>query len=321
LNTPFYAGNHPLCHFVDLNQDGVNDVLFASKLASSDLESDTLYGFVTHSKLLRAFRIPPWRILTFQPGASLLLGPNGDPKMNREYDEYLPPWDIVNFFSTNLSNGKAILIVSSGMGQAPDQIAVLDGGLKKLGEYWHAGVLGYGQFASYNGQERIFLGGVNNGYHSATLIAFDPNKIAGTTDLSVDLPDRALKFGLLKVGTREHLEPLGPGTETCRVIFTRTCIAKAKLHIEPYNRLVGLTVTDSRIFATIAESEKGESRVRVVYEMDRHLNLVEAAPTTEFRQRHSELERAGLLDHVFSAEELKPLIHVLPGCEFVEKRK
>ena len=70
---------------------------------------------------------------------------------------------------------------------------------------------------------------------------------------------------------------------------------------------------------TVAEGEKEESRIRVVYEMDRHLNLVEAAATTEFRHPHMELERAGLLDHAFSPQELKPLIHVLPGCEFVEK--
>jgi hypothetical protein len=59
--------------------------------------------------------------------------------------------------------------------------------------------------------------------------------------------------------------------------------------------------------------------VRVVDEMDRHFNLVEAGPTTEFRQRHMELENTGSLDHSFSLEELKPLVRVLPGCEFLEK--
>jgi hypothetical protein len=53
--------------------------------------------------------------------------------------------------------------------------------------------------------------------------------------------------------------------------------------------------------------------------MDRHLNLVLAFPNAKCQQRHLELERARLLDHAFSMDELKPLIHVLPGAEFVEK--
>jgi hypothetical protein len=207
------------------------------------------------------------------------------------------------------------------MNNAPNQIATLDRGLNKLGEYWHSGQLKYGQFASFNGGDRIFLGGVNNGYHSATLITFDPTKIGGTTDLSLDLPYRAPLFSIFATGSRSHLSPLGPGTETCQVLFERTCVAKAKPHAEPYNRVIDLKVTEDRIIVRVAEGEREDTAATVVYEMDRHLNLIEAAPNTKFRQRHLELEREGLLDHAFSPQELKPLIHVLPGCEFVVQAK
>ncbi len=321
LDHLFYAEHPPLCQYVDLDHDGVLDVLFPLKPAKSGLESDALYGFITPSRLLRMWHAVPSSMLTFQPGAALVVGPNGDPKVNRQYDEYLPPYSIVSIFSKRVSNGDAKIIVSSGMGEAPDQIAVLDGSFNKLGEYWHSGELNYGQFAEYNGQDRIFLAGVNNGYRSATLVTFNPDNVDGTTDLSRDLPDQTPKFAILAVGNRRQLRKLGSGTETCRVLFERTCIAKAKPHREPYNRVADFRVTEDRVFVTVAEGEKEQSRIRVMYELDRHLNLVEAAPTTEFQQRHMELERAGLLDHTFSMEELKPLVHVLPGCEFVEKEK
>lgn len=85
--------------------------------------------------------------------------------------------------------------------------------------------------------------------------------------------------------------------------------------------MIDLNVTDDRIIVRVAEGEREATPENVVYEMDRHLNLIEADPNTKFRQRHFELERAGLLDHAFSMQELKPLIHVLPGCEFVEKEQ
>ncbi len=321
LNHLYYAAFPPLCKFVDLNHDGVADVIYSLKTATSELDGDTLYGLVTPSRFLRSLHVAPSLRLTFHPGVDLVVGPNSDPELNRKYDEYLPPYFVEEVFSKSLGNGNARIVVSSGMGESPNQITVLDGGFNKLGEYWSAGLLKYGQFATYHGHDRIFLGGVDNGYRSATVVAFDPDHVSGTTDLSLDLPDRMPIFAILATGERSHLSAPGPGTETCRVLFARTCVAKAKPKREPYNRVIDLRVNKDRIFVTVAESEKEDSRVRVVYEMDRHFNLVEAGPTTEFRQRHMELERAGLLDHAFSPEELKPLVRVLPGCEFVEREK
>jgi DNA-binding winged helix-turn-helix (wHTH) protein len=318
LNRVSYAAHPPLCRFVDLDNDGVEDVLFAFTPAASDFDSDTLYGFLTRPRILRRLMGTPSRTLTFAPGTGLVVGPNSNIEIAKKYDEYLPPYSIAGVFAHTNKDGQVRVIVSSAMGQAPDQIAVLDGGFKKIGEYWHSGVLKYGQFARWNGHDRIFLGGVNNGYRSATLVAFDPNNVRGGTDLSLSLPDRMPVFTILATGTKSRLSPPGLGTETCRVLFQRTCVAKTKPHWEPYNRLIGLTVTEDRITVRVAEGEKEEMPETVVYELDRHLNLIEAAPTTQFRQRHFELERAGLLDHPFSIQEFKPLIRVLPGCEFVE---
>jgi len=319
FNGGFYATHAPLCGFADLDGDGVDDVLFSVRPAGLEFESDILYGFITRSRILRRLSPSPSRTLTFKPGAPLVVGPNSDPTSSKPYDEYLPPYQVLGIFPEKAGNGSPRIVVSSAMGQAPNQIAVLDGRLKKVSEYWHAGHLRHAQFAKYNGKDRIFLAGVNNGYHSAALVAFDPDHIKGTTDLSVALPDRAPLFAILAVGTKGHLSRLGAGTETCRVIFERTCVARARPYRRPYNRIISLAVTENRISVTVAEGESEQTPETIVYEMDRHLNLIEAYPNTKFRQRHFELEKAGLLDHAFSPQELKPLMHVLPGCEFVEK--
>ncbi len=319
LNTQRYRDRPPLCRFADLDRDGVADVLFVLNPAAFNLESDTLYGFITPSRLMRRFHASPKRTLTFHPGASLVVGPNSDPASKKPYDEYLPPYAIAGVYPEPVGGSENRIVVSSVLNEAPNEITVLKGDLTKVSEYWHAGHLRYGQFATYNGKERIFLAGVNNGYHAATLVAFDPNNVNGTTDLSLDLPNRDLGFTVLAKGTRGHLSPLGAGTETCRVLFERTCVAKAKPHREPYNRVINLTVNADRIIVTIAEGEREDMPETVTYFMDRHLNVVDLGANTNFRQRHLELEQERLLDHPFSLQELKPLIHVLPGCEFVEK--
>jgi len=114
------------------------------------------------------------------PGADSVVGLNSDGTIAG----YLRPYIIAGVFTRNNRDSRARIVVSSVTNYAPNQIAVLDSDLKKISEYWHTGHLRYGQFAKYNGHDRLFLGGVNNGYHSATLVAFDPSNINGTTDLS-----------------------------------------------------------------------------------------------------------------------------------------
>jgi hypothetical protein len=55
--------------------------------------------------------------------------------------------------------------------------------------------------------------------------------------------------------------------------------------------------------------------------MDRQFSLIEGVANENFWQRHFEIQSAGLLDHEFSPQESKPMVHVLPRFEFVEKGK
>jgi DNA-binding winged helix-turn-helix (wHTH) protein len=317
LNRGWYQSRPPLCRFVDLNGDGINDVVFASIPEDSDVASGTLYGYLSHTAILRRFHVQPSTVYTFTPGVPLVVGPNSDRTSSRQYDPYLPPYFIQNVFAEQVNGLFERLVVTSTMNEAPNQIAVLNSKLQKVSEYWHTGQLSFGQFATYEGKERLFLGGVNNGYHSATLVTFDPKKISGTTDLSVNLPYRAPLFTVLAVGSPGHLSPLKAGTETCRVIFERSDVAKVKPYAQPYNRVVALKVADNDIVVIIAQSEKQDAAETTTYQLDRHLNLLDAYGNTGFRQRHVQLQQEGLLDHPYSNQELKSLVHILPGCEFV----
>ena len=316
LSRERYDAEGSFCKYVDLDGDGTADVVFSLKRQEYLFKGDTLYGFITRSRMLRKLRPTPAQTLTFQPGADLVVGLNSDGTIAKPDEGYLRPYTIGGIFTRNNVNSGAQIVVSSVTNYAPNQIAVLDGDFKKTSEYWHTGHVKYGQFANYNGHDRLFLGGVNNGYRSATLIVFDPNNIHGTTDLTMRMPDWRPDFAVYAGGSRGHLTPFGPGTETCRVLFERTCVAKVNPYRQPYNRIIGFTVKEDRVSLTVAEGEREDTPENVVYEMDRHLNLIEAYANTKFQQRHLQLEREGLLDHAFSSEELKPLIHVLPGCEF-----
>jgi hypothetical protein len=321
LDKHWYSNARKYCNFADLNGDGIPDVLFDERPASFEIDSDVLNSFITRSRIWRKLNRSPIRAATFTPGAPLVVGPSSDPTHRRAYDEYVPPYTIFGIFSEQSQDGKPRIIVLSGMVEAPGQVAVLDRNLTMVSEYWHTGHLKSGQFANDNGQDRIFLGGVNNGYHAATLVSFDPKRISGTTDLTLNAPHQDERYAITMTGQRGHLTPLGTGSETCRVIFERSCIGKTQLYLKPYNRVLGFSVTPEHILVTVVESEHEEAPERILYELDRHMNFVDAVPNTEFRQRHRELERAGLLDHVFDVQELRPLVHVLPGCEFISKNR
>jgi len=53
LNRDRYAVEPPFCEYADLDGDGAADVLFSLKRQSYLLHGDTLYGFITRSRMLR----------------------------------------------------------------------------------------------------------------------------------------------------------------------------------------------------------------------------------------------------------------------------
>jgi hypothetical protein len=107
--------------------------------------------------------------------------------------------------------------------------------------------------------DRIFLGGVNNGYRSATVVAFDPDHVSGTTDLSLDLPDRMTRVFNPRDGRQVAFVRTGTGNRDLPSSLRADVRCQSKTKREPYNRVIDVTVNKDRIFVTVAESEKEDS--------------------------------------------------------------
>ncbi len=227
-----------------------------------------------------------WR---FQPGRPKLIDNNGA--------EYFPPYapTIVKLAPGRSPRDARIVISSQHHQEFPNQVAVLDGSGRLVGEYWHPGHLTIATFANLNGdgRQKLLLAGVNNAQHSATLVVFDVDRVHGT---STELADPRL-----------GLQGLEPGTEEAVILFPRTCLVREGPREEPYNRVVGLKVTENRLEIVVGPSTHPDDPRGLLYNLDYGLRVRSVAALPAFQQSHREMERAGILKHSLYPDEIKQL--------------
>lgn len=180
----------------------------------------------------------------------------------------------------------------------PSAIAVLDSNGKLLGEFWHRGHLNYVHAADLRGDGApyVLLGGVNDApeYQQATLLVFDPEKVAGSSCA----PDG-----------RPYFQGFAPGTQKAEVFFPRTPVSRDR----EFNRVMGITVTPGRITVTIAEDIHLTSTDFVTYDLDFQLNVIGAYLSDPIRKSYRELEAAGKIPKGFvdgENERLKSQVRV-----------
>lgn len=211
--------------------------------------------------------------------------------------EYFPPYGITNVkLVPGRSPRDARIVVSSIHHQeSPNQVAVLDGRGKLVGEYWHPGHLHSMAFADLggNGRQKLLLAGVNNAQHSATMIVFDPDHVGGT---STELADASL-----------GLRGFAPGTEVAIVFFPRTCLVLEGPKRDPYNRVVGLTVTKDRLELVVTPGIDRSDPRGLLYDLDYDLRVRSVDALPQFQQSHLEMERAGILKHPLYPDEIKQI--------------
>ncbi len=190
----------------------------------------------------------------------------------------------------------------------PNQLAVLDSHGKLLSQYWHSGHLDYLTLADLDGDGRqeIIATGESNGYHQATLIVLDPDRV----------------FGASTEAARPELQIHGMGVaqERLRLLFPRSDLNKALFQFNSGGE---------------ATFEKGIIRVSVReclhpfacpiwYEFDKNFHLITAYPDESFRSAHAQLYLNGKSSHTFSAAEEAGFqkVRCLVGCpaDFVAAR-
>jgi hypothetical protein len=183
----------------------------------------------------------------------------------------------------------------------PSQIAILDSGGKKVSEYWHSGHLDYLALADLDGDGRqeIIATGISNGYHQATLVVLDPDRV----------------FGASTEAARPELQLHGMGTaqERLRLLFPRSDLNKALFE---YNAGTEATVERGSVRLSVKECLQPPGCL-IWYEFDRHFHLVTAYADEQFRSFHAQFYSKGKDDHQFSAQEQAEFqkIRCLVGCQ------
>jgi hypothetical protein len=186
----------------------------------------------------------------------------------------------------------------------PHQVAILDSNGKTLSEYWHSGHLDYVALADLDGDGRqeIIAAGISNGYHQATLVVLDPDRV----------------FGASTEAARPEIQIHGMGVaqERFRLLFPRSDLNRT---LAVYNEGQDPTVENGRIRFSVKECDR--PGCLVWYEFDRNFDLLSALADDYFRGAYREFYLGGQVAHPLTAEEEAGFqkVRCLVGCktEFV----
>jgi hypothetical protein len=273
--------------FEDLDGDGHTSVLFLYLPAVSPLShSTTLICYSDRGK-------EKWR---WTPGREV---PEleGTPATFRTM--------ALGFLKATQNRPPRIVVASMHDPWWPSQIAILDSNGKMVSEYWHSGHLDYIALADLDGDGRqeIIATGISNGYHQATLVVLDPDRV----------------FGASTEAARPELQLHGMGTaqERLRLLFPRSDLNKALFE---YNAATEVTVEHGGVRLAVKECLQPPGCL-IWYEFDKHFHLVTAYADEQFRSFHAQFYLKSKDAHQFSTQEQAEFqkIRCLVGCksEFV----
>jgi hypothetical protein len=182
---------------------------------------------------------------------------------------------------------RRIVVTASNIPHHPNQVALLDGTGRLLGEYWHSGhldALDVGD-ADGDGKPEILLAGVNNGKRAATLVVLDPERVSGSSTQ--------------EAGDASQIRGFPLGTEKRVLLFPRTCINRL-LHL--YNQAKMVRVEGATVQVRVQEN--GEDRpCAAFYTLDRNFRATRVVLSDGYLAMHRQLEASGRLDHPFHEKE------------------
>jgi hypothetical protein len=167
-----------------------------------------------------------------------------------------------------------------------------------VSEYWHSGHLYHLTLADLDGDGRqeIILTGISNGYHQATMVVLDSDRVNGA---SIE-------------ATRPEIQIHGMGIphERARLLFSRTDLNSAT---QPWNEALGSTAQNGKIRVWTEEYPHEDG---IWYEFDNRFRLINAIAGDHFRSAHDEYYRKEKNPHLFGPEELKQFekVRCLVGC-------
>jgi hypothetical protein len=182
----------------------------------------------------------------------------------------------------------------------PNQIAILNSQGKTISEYWHSGHLDHLTLADLDGdgREEIIATGIANGYHQATLIVLDPDRVFGAS---------------IEAGRPElQLHGMGNPQERLRVLFPRSDLNQA---LFVYNSGGEVTVDRGNTQLSVLECLQPPGCL-MWYQFERNFHLTAVYADEQFRSTHAQFYAKGKGAHAFSPEEQSDFqkIRCLVGC-------
>ena len=187
--------------------------------------------------------------------------------VRRRTDVFAAPF-VVRQFAVM---GQHIIVTSHHHLYYASQVAVLDARGRLLREYWHPGHLNSLATGTYSGRPVAFLGGVNNVRHAATLVALDPEQLAGA----------AIEGG------RPAFEGMPAPTEAARFLFPRSGLNLT----DPYNVVVHLVATPGNLVVDVHERLSGANPPSIQYHLNDRLDLSQVAVSDVFLSEYAQRTR------------------------------
>ena len=280
-------GVAPRMWFGDLDGDGHTDVLLLYHPAVGPrLHSSTLICYSDRGK-------EKWR---WTPGRQL-------PELQGAPATFRSVALVV--LKATPKKGRRIIVSSIDDPWWPNQIAVLDSNGKVISEYWHSGHLDHLALVDLDGDGRqeIVATGISNGYHQATMIVLDPDRVFGAS-IEAARPEI-------------QIHGMGIAQERIRLLFPRSDLNKA---LFVYNAAGEATAENGSIQLSVKECLQPPGCL-MWYRFDRQFHLLTAYADEGFRSAHAQFYAKGKGAHSFSPEEQAEFqeIRCLVGCktEFV----
>ncbi len=168
----------------------------------------------------------------------------------------------------------------------PNQIAIVSADGKTVSEYWHSGQFYFMTLADLDGDGRqeILASGVNNGYHLATLVVLDTDRVFGASTETVR--------------PEIQIHGMGAAQERIRLLFPRSDLNKA---VAKYNWGQEPTVEHSMISYPVAECESHPACF-IWYQFDSNFHLLWARAGDTFLYAHAEFYRNDKANHPFTEQ-------------------
>jgi hypothetical protein len=196
----------------DLDGDGDNEVLVVAIPAEHEHESHSLWCF-SHTGQKR------WRFTQQRRVAT-------------STTTFSPTYAISGFVIIPSTQDKPTrILVANGHDPCyPGALVLLAPNGQLLDEYWHPGHLSVLRIADRDGKPEIYAAGINNAWHTATLVVLDPNHLGGAAQEP-------------QTPTYQFIG-MPPAHEKRRITFPRSCLNQS---VDPFSAVADMWLTDDDI--------------------------------------------------------------------------